>query len=126
MQLDCSYCLVVDWFLRSQKVDLLNGRKACWNAPIFKTMKQQSKDVQLEFNGRLTEVITQFENQGLNTELYYTMRKGGKLSICFPQGQSGAISICRCIVKQACLIKMVGNYRDGVTFWHKSLMGECE
>jgi translation initiation factor 5B len=41
-------------------------------------MKQQSKDVQLEFNMRLTQVITQFKEQGLNTELYYKNKEMGE------------------------------------------------
>ncbi|GAV91958.1 GTP_EFTU domain-containing protein/GTP_EFTU_D2 domain-containing protein/IF-2 domain-containing protein [Cephalotus follicularis] len=53
------------------KVDRLYGWKTCHNAPIVKAMKQQTKDVQNEFNMRLTQIITQFKEQGLNTELYY-------------------------------------------------------
>ncbi|GAV86379.1 LOW QUALITY PROTEIN: GTP_EFTU domain-containing protein [Cephalotus follicularis] len=49
----------------------LYGWKICRNAPIVKAMKQQTKDVQNEFNMRLTQIITQFKEQGLNTELYY-------------------------------------------------------
>ncbi|KAF7151888.1 hypothetical protein RHSIM_Rhsim02G0210400 [Rhododendron simsii] len=60
------------------KVDRLYGWKACRNAPIVKTMKQQSKDVQLEFNRRLTDIITQFKEQGLNTELYYKNKDMGE------------------------------------------------
>ncbi|THG17418.1 hypothetical protein TEA_027694 [Camellia sinensis var. sinensis] len=54
-------CLIVSEALMFRK-------KVCRNAPIVKAMKQQSKDVQLEFNMRLTQVITQFKEQGLNTE----------------------------------------------------------
>ncbi|XP_058203419.1 eukaryotic translation initiation factor 5B-like isoform X2 [Rhododendron vialii] len=60
------------------KVDQLYGWKACRNAPIVKTMKQQAKDVQLEFDRRLTDVITQFKEQGLNTELYYKNKEMGE------------------------------------------------
>ncbi|KAI8569232.1 hypothetical protein RHMOL_Rhmol02G0262200 [Rhododendron molle] len=60
------------------KVDRLYGWKACRNAPIVKTMKQQSKDVQHEFNRRLTDIITQFKEQGLNTELYYKNKEMGE------------------------------------------------
>ncbi|KAG5562972.1 hypothetical protein RHGRI_005645 [Rhododendron griersonianum] len=49
------------------KVDRLYGWKACRNAPIVKTMKQQSKDI-----------ITQFKEQGLNTELYYKNKEMGE------------------------------------------------
>ncbi|KAL0287663.1 UNVERIFIED_CONTAM: Eukaryotic translation initiation factor 5B [Sesamum calycinum] len=59
-------------------VDRLYGWKTCRNAPITKAMKQQSKDVQIEFNMRLTQVITQFKEQGLNTELYYKNKEMGE------------------------------------------------
>ncbi|KAG9139926.1 hypothetical protein Leryth_022884 [Lithospermum erythrorhizon] len=60
------------------KVDRLYGWKTCRNAPIVKAMKQQSKDVQIEFNMRLTQIITQFKEQGLNTELYYKNKEMGE------------------------------------------------
>ncbi|KAG6779950.1 hypothetical protein POTOM_016354 [Populus tomentosa] len=53
------------------KIDKLYGWKAQRNAPVRKALNQQSKDVQNEFDRRLIEVITQFKEQGLNTELYY-------------------------------------------------------
>lgn len=40
----------------SLQVDRLYGWKSCRNAPIVKAMKQQTKDVQMEFNMRLTQV----------------------------------------------------------------------
>ncbi|KAI3826329.1 hypothetical protein L1987_00376 [Smallanthus sonchifolius] len=49
------------------KVDRLYGWKTCHNAPIGKAMKQQSKDV-----------ITEFMEQGLNTELYYKNKDWGE------------------------------------------------
>ncbi|XP_076901536.1 eukaryotic translation initiation factor 5B-like [Bidens hawaiensis] len=52
------------------KVDRLYGWKTCRNAPIGKALKLQSKDVRCEFDQRVTQVITQFKEQGLNTELY--------------------------------------------------------
>ncbi|KAK4737160.1 hypothetical protein R3W88_000857 [Solanum pinnatisectum] len=57
--------------------------KALWmesirNAPIVKAMKQQSKDVHFEFNTRLTQVVTPFKEQGINTELYYKNKEMGK------------------------------------------------
>ncbi|KAL6962451.1 photosystem II [Sarracenia purpurea var. burkii] len=67
-----------EFIVALNKVDRLYGWKACQNAPIVKTMKQQSKDVQLEFNMRLTQVITQFKEQGLNTELYYKNKEMGE------------------------------------------------
>ncbi|KAH8510078.1 hypothetical protein H0E87_007852 [Populus deltoides] len=53
------------------KIDRLYGWKAQPNKPVRKSLNQQSKDVQNEFDRRLIEVITQFKEQGLNTELYY-------------------------------------------------------
>lgn len=89
------------------QVDRLYGWKTCRNAPIGKAIKQQSKDVMIEFNMRLTQVlffsfiyqvsfstkpltlilsnrvffsqiITQFKEQGLNTELYYKNKEMGE------------------------------------------------
>ncbi|PHT30496.1 Eukaryotic translation initiation factor 5B [Capsicum baccatum] len=60
------------------KVDRLYGWKACDNASIVKAMKQQSRDVQSEFRMRLTQVVTEFKEQGINTELYYKNRDMGK------------------------------------------------
>ncbi|XP_023644095.1 eukaryotic translation initiation factor 5B isoform X2 [Capsella rubella] len=53
------------------KVDKLYGWKKCKNYPILKAMREQSKDVKNEFNRRLTGIKNQFQEQGLNTELYY-------------------------------------------------------
>ncbi|KAF3434977.1 hypothetical protein FNV43_RR22064 [Rhamnella rubrinervis] len=65
-------------------LDRLYGWKNSRNAPILKTMKQQSKDVQNEFNMRLTQIITQFKEQGLNTELYYKNREMGETYSIIP------------------------------------------
>ncbi|KAF7140646.1 hypothetical protein RHSIM_Rhsim06G0017900 [Rhododendron simsii] len=67
-----------EFIVALNKVDRLYGWKACRNAPIVKTMKQQSKDVLLEFNTRVTQVVTQFKEQGLNTELYYKNKEMGE------------------------------------------------
>ncbi|XP_016466157.1 uncharacterized protein LOC107788926 [Nicotiana tabacum] len=67
-----------DFIIALNKVDRLYGWKACRNAPIVKAMKQQSKDVQFEFHARLTQVITEFKEQGINTELYYKNKDMGK------------------------------------------------
>ncbi|KAL0432760.1 UNVERIFIED_CONTAM: Eukaryotic translation initiation factor 5B [Sesamum latifolium] len=67
-----------EFIVALNKVDRLYGWKTCRNAPITKAMKQQSKDVQIEFNMRLTQVITQFKEQGLNTELYYKNKEMGE------------------------------------------------
>ncbi|GMP79786.1 hypothetical protein CsSME_00035167 [Camellia sinensis var. sinensis] len=41
-------------------------------------MKQQSKDVQIEFNRKLTKVITQLKEPGLHIELYYRNKEMGE------------------------------------------------
>ncbi|KAK7391265.1 hypothetical protein VNO78_19678 [Psophocarpus tetragonolobus] len=67
-----------EFIVALNKVDRLYGWKTCRNAPIVKAMKQQNKDVQHEFNMRLTQIITQFKEQGLNTELYYKNKEMGE------------------------------------------------
>ncbi|CDP11376.1 unnamed protein product [Coffea canephora] len=67
-----------EFIVALNKVDRLYGWKTCRNAPIMKAMKQQSKDIQVEFNMRLTQVITQFKEQGINTELYYKNKEMGE------------------------------------------------
>ncbi|KAI3878640.1 hypothetical protein MKW92_041500 [Papaver armeniacum] len=67
-----------EFIVALNKVDRLCGWKTCKNKPIVKAMKQQSKDVQVEFNWRLTQIITQFKEQGLNTELYYKNKEMGE------------------------------------------------
>lgn len=53
------------------KVDRLYAWKSRPNAPIRTALKQQSKDVQNEFEHRLSQIITELKEQGLNSELYY-------------------------------------------------------
>ncbi|KAK6923409.1 Translation initiation factor IF- 2, domain 3 [Dillenia turbinata] len=60
-----------EFIVALNKVDRLYGWKTCPNAPIQRALKQQTRDVQKEFNQRLEEVIFRFKEQGLNTELYY-------------------------------------------------------
>ncbi|XP_074307887.1 uncharacterized protein LOC141642841 [Silene latifolia] len=67
-----------EFIVALNKVDRLYGWKTCRNAPIVKAMKQQTRDVQNEFNMRLTQIITQFKEQGLNTELYYKNKEMGE------------------------------------------------
>ncbi|OWM85049.1 eukaryotic translation initiation factor 5B-like [Punica granatum] len=67
-----------EFIVALNKVDRLYGWKTCNNAPIVKAMKQQTKDVQNEFNMRLIQIITQFKEQGLNTELYYKNKEMGE------------------------------------------------
>ncbi|EFH55400.1 predicted protein [Arabidopsis lyrata subsp. lyrata] len=61
----------IEFIIALTKVDRLYGWKTCENAPIMKAMKQQTNDVRNEFNMRLNEIIDQFKDQGINTELYY-------------------------------------------------------
>ncbi|XP_073053152.1 uncharacterized protein [Primulina eburnea] len=67
-----------EFIVALNKVDKLYGWKTCPNAPIVKAMKQQSRDVQIMFDTRLTQVITQLKEQGLNTELYYKNKEMGE------------------------------------------------
>ncbi|XP_011629155.1 eukaryotic translation initiation factor 5B [Amborella trichopoda] len=53
------------------KVDRLYGWKNCPDAPIRNALKQQSREVNNEFETRLSQIITQLKEQGLNSELYY-------------------------------------------------------
>ncbi|KAM1135906.1 hypothetical protein ACFX13_034825 [Malus domestica] len=73
-----------EFIVALNKVDRLYGWKTCRNAPIVKAMKQQSKDVQNEFNMRLVQIITQFKEQGLNTELYYKNKEMGETYSIIP------------------------------------------
>ncbi|KAH0864273.1 hypothetical protein HID58_081484 [Brassica napus] len=66
-----------EFIVALNKVDRLYGWKTCKNAPIEKALALQSKDVVIEFNMRLTHVITQFKEQGLNTEIYYKNKEMG-------------------------------------------------
>ncbi|KAI7724474.1 hypothetical protein M8C21_013622 [Ambrosia artemisiifolia] len=67
-----------EFIVALNKVDRLYGWKTCRNTPIGKAMKQQSKDVQREFDHRVTQIITQFKEQGLNTELYNKNKERGE------------------------------------------------
>ncbi|KAI6691101.1 hypothetical protein NL676_027929 [Syzygium grande] len=73
-----------EFIVALNKVDRLYGWKTCRNAPIMKAMKEQTKDVQNEFNMRLTQIVTQFKEQGLNTELYYKNKEKGEVSSIVP------------------------------------------
>ncbi|KAF6143764.1 hypothetical protein GIB67_024285, partial [Kingdonia uniflora] len=57
-----------EFIIALNKVDRLYGCKTCPNAPIVKAMQQQSKDVHNEFKIRLMQIVTEFKEQGLNTE----------------------------------------------------------
>ncbi|CAN1268735.1 Eukaryotic translation initiation factor 5B [Linum perenne] len=59
-------------------VDRLHGWKVCRNAPIRKAIKQQSKDVQDQFKMMVKQIIFQFQEQGLNTALYYNNKEMGE------------------------------------------------
>ncbi|THU65875.1 hypothetical protein C4D60_Mb05t08240 [Musa balbisiana] len=67
-----------EFIVALNKVDRLYGWKSSPNAPIVKALKQQSNDVKNEFNMRLTQIITQFKEQGLNTALYYKNKEMGE------------------------------------------------
>ncbi|CAA7402961.1 unnamed protein product [Spirodela intermedia] len=67
-----------EFIVALNKVDRLYGWKKCTNAPIQVAMRQQSKDVQNEFKMRVNQIITQFMEQGLNTELYYKNKDMGE------------------------------------------------
>ncbi|XP_074311712.1 eukaryotic translation initiation factor 5B-like [Silene latifolia] len=67
-----------EFIVALNKVDRLYGWKTCRNTPIIKAMKQQTQNVRNEFNTRLTNIITQFKEQGLNTELYYKNKEMGE------------------------------------------------
>ncbi|PNY04227.1 eukaryotic translation initiation factor 5b-like protein [Trifolium pratense] len=67
-----------EFIIALNKVDRLYGWKTCRNAPIRKAMMKQSKDVKNEFNMKVTQIITQFKEQGLNTELYYKNKEMGE------------------------------------------------
>ncbi|XP_057789455.1 uncharacterized protein LOC131006280 [Salvia miltiorrhiza] len=66
-----------DFIVALNKVDRLYGWRTCRDEPICKAIRQQSKDVMNEFKMRLTQVITQFKEQGINTELYYKNKERG-------------------------------------------------
>ncbi|XP_020870275.1 LOW QUALITY PROTEIN: eukaryotic translation initiation factor 5B [Arabidopsis lyrata subsp. lyrata] len=61
----------VKFVVALNKVDTICGWKKSKNAPLLKTMKQQSRDVVNEFNMRVDHVKTQFQEQGINCMLYY-------------------------------------------------------
>ncbi|XP_019083407.1 PREDICTED: eukaryotic translation initiation factor 5B-like [Camelina sativa] len=67
-----------EFIIALNKVDRLYGWQKCKNAPIVKSMKQQPKDVIYEFNEELKKVKNQFQEQGLNTELYYKNKEMGE------------------------------------------------
>ncbi|KAK1303469.1 hypothetical protein QJS10_CPB11g02132 [Acorus calamus] len=73
-----------EFIVALNKVDRLYGWKTCRNAPILTAMKEQSKDVQNEFKMRVSKIITEFMEQGLNTELYYKNKEMGETSSIVP------------------------------------------
>ncbi|XP_042503419.1 eukaryotic translation initiation factor 5B-like [Macadamia integrifolia] len=79
-----------DFVVALNKVDRLYGWKSFPNEPIIESLKKQSNDVQNEFKMRLTRIITQFKEQGVNTELYYkNMDMGETVSIVPTSAISG-------------------------------------
>ncbi|GER26595.1 translation initiation factor [Striga asiatica] len=73
-----------DCIIALNKVDRLYGWKTCRNAPIRKAMKQQTRDVKIEFIHRLKTVKDQLQIQGLNTELSYKNQKMGETVYIVP------------------------------------------
>lgn len=73
-----------EFIVALNKVDRLYGWKTCRNSPIMKAMKEQNRDVQNEFNMRVTQIVTQFKEQGLNTELYYKNKEKGEVYSIVP------------------------------------------
>ncbi|EOA33550.1 hypothetical protein CARUB_v10019670mg [Capsella rubella] len=67
-----------EFIIALNKVDKLYGWQRCKNSPIVKALKQQNKDVTSEFNQKLKETKNQFQEQGLNTELYYKNKDMGE------------------------------------------------
>ncbi|XVF24628.1 hypothetical protein REPUB_Repub13aG0143600 [Reevesia pubescens] len=67
-----------EFIVALNKVDRLYDWKVQRNAPITVALKKQNRDVLAEFNSRVTHVITQFKEQGLNTELYYKNKEMGE------------------------------------------------
>ncbi|KAJ0939876.1 putative protein-synthesizing GTPase [Helianthus annuus] len=90
-----------EFIVALNKVDRLYGWKVCRNAPIGKAMKLQSRDVQLEFEHRLTQIITQFKEQGINTELYSKNKERGKLIVSYPLVPSGIPEMLLLLVQWA-------------------------
>ncbi|CAL9216205.1 unnamed protein product, partial [Arabidopsis halleri] len=71
----------VKFLVALNKVDTVCGWEKSKNAPLLKTMEQQSRDVANEFDMRLDHVKTQFQEQGLSSEIYYKNREMGE-TIC--------------------------------------------
>ncbi|KAL8553281.1 hypothetical protein ACS0TY_001813 [Phlomoides rotata] len=59
-----------EFIIALNKVDRLYGWKTQRNALIGTALKQQSRDVISDFKRRVTDIITQFMEQGVNTEVY--------------------------------------------------------
>ncbi|KAG7590391.1 Transcription factor GTP-binding domain [Arabidopsis suecica] len=78
------------------KVDMLYGWKTCKNAPVVKAIRQQTEDVTNEFKMKLSEIITQFKEQGLNTELYYKNKEmlGETFSIVPASAKRYRMNLC--------------------------------
>ncbi|XP_019094116.1 PREDICTED: eukaryotic translation initiation factor 5B [Camelina sativa] len=79
-----------EFIVALNKVDRISGWKKCKNAPFVKAIRQQTEDVKDLFNMKLAEIKTQFQDQGLNTELYYKNKEKGEcLSIVPTSAISG-------------------------------------
>ncbi|KAL7176206.1 hypothetical protein ACSBR2_029707 [Camellia fascicularis] len=80
-----------EFIVALNKVDILYGRKVCWSAPIVKEMKQQSKDVQIEFNTRLTQILYTYHPFSKYDLIY-----GGPRYNCFRDHCSSKFFCCKC------------------------------
>ncbi|KAG2665615.1 hypothetical protein I3843_15G015300 [Carya illinoinensis] len=82
-----------EFIVALNKVDRLYGWKTCRNAPIVKTMKQQSKDVQNEFNMRVTQCtvleVKVIEGHGTTIDVVLVngvLHEGDQIVVCGMQG----------------------------------------
>ncbi|KAL1562304.1 photosystem II [Salvia divinorum] len=92
-----------DFLIALNKVDRLNRWKTCRNAPIRKAIMKQSTSV-TEFKMRLTKIITQFKEHGINTALYYKSKKMGKTYSIVPTSSisgEGILDLLLLLVKWA-------------------------
>ncbi|KAJ3671136.1 hypothetical protein LUZ60_008562 [Juncus effusus] len=60
----------VEFVVALNKVDRIYGWKECGNESIIEAMEKQNDDVKRLFEMRVNEIIMQFKEQGINTELY--------------------------------------------------------
>ncbi|GAU20322.1 hypothetical protein TSUD_338030 [Trifolium subterraneum] len=59
-------------------IDMFFQWKPCYNAPFAKAYKQQCMDTQNAFNMKLTQIISQFKEHGISTEIYWKNKEMGE------------------------------------------------